>query len=232
MGLDGVELIMAVEERFGIDIPDEDTEKLTTPGYLHIYVLGRLREGLVRSTAEAKGEGKLDLRGKVEANLRRFLSEELGLDEEKMVAETPLHRLIPRKIRRSVWAALKKETGLPLPKLRRPAWVKASITAVLILGACSLSLLWGSWVLGTLAAGLVSPFVVMATLPMARNLPREAMTFGALVDYALSHQDGLILVRAGGDLWPIVRAIVVEQLSVKPEDVTPTARFVEDLGVG
>jgi len=40
--LDTVELVMAFEEEFGVEIPDEDAEKLTTVGkaldYLHSHV--------------------------------------------------------------------------------------------------------------------------------------------------------------------------------------------------
>jgi len=34
------------------------------------------------------------------------------------------------------------------------------------------------------------------------------------------------------DIWDALRLVVVEQLSVKPEDVTLDANFVDDLGVG
>ena len=33
-----VELVMAVEEEFGIEIPDEDAENLFTVGYLQSYI--------------------------------------------------------------------------------------------------------------------------------------------------------------------------------------------------
>jgi acyl carrier protein len=36
--LDTVELVMAFEEAFGIDVPDEDAEKLTTVGGVIQYV--------------------------------------------------------------------------------------------------------------------------------------------------------------------------------------------------
>ena len=38
MGLDIVELVMEVEETFGIDIPDQDAERLRTVGDLYWYV--------------------------------------------------------------------------------------------------------------------------------------------------------------------------------------------------
>jgi acyl carrier protein len=40
--LDTVELVMALEDEFEMDIPDEDAEKLTTVGKAIEYVLGHL----------------------------------------------------------------------------------------------------------------------------------------------------------------------------------------------
>ena len=43
--LDQVELVMALEEEFGIEIPDEDAEKITTVGEAIAYVKEHLQEG-------------------------------------------------------------------------------------------------------------------------------------------------------------------------------------------
>ncbi len=40
--LDTVELVMALEDEFGMDIPDEEAEKLTTVGKALDYILGHL----------------------------------------------------------------------------------------------------------------------------------------------------------------------------------------------
>lgn len=42
MGLEVVEIVMEVEETFGIEIPDADAEKLVTPRLLIDYVCRRL----------------------------------------------------------------------------------------------------------------------------------------------------------------------------------------------
>lgn len=42
--LDQVELVMALEEEFGSEIPDEDAEKLTTVGDAIRYVEGKSQE--------------------------------------------------------------------------------------------------------------------------------------------------------------------------------------------
>jgi len=42
--LDQVELIMALEEEFGADIPDEDAEKMTTVGKAVEYITSQVSE--------------------------------------------------------------------------------------------------------------------------------------------------------------------------------------------
>lgn len=43
--LDQVELVMALEEEFGADIPDEDAEKMTTVGEAIKYIEERQKNG-------------------------------------------------------------------------------------------------------------------------------------------------------------------------------------------
>ncbi len=42
--LDTVELVMALEDEFGMDIPDEEAEKLTTVGKAIDYIQSRLSQ--------------------------------------------------------------------------------------------------------------------------------------------------------------------------------------------
>ncbi len=41
--LDTVELVMALEDEFSLDIPDEDAEKLTTVGKAIDYIVGHVK---------------------------------------------------------------------------------------------------------------------------------------------------------------------------------------------
>ena len=43
MGLDSVEIILAVEEEFGLEIPDADAARMITVGDLHAFVVVELR---------------------------------------------------------------------------------------------------------------------------------------------------------------------------------------------
>ena len=42
MGLDTVELVMAIEDGFCLEIPNESAEKLTTVGDMHAYLVSEL----------------------------------------------------------------------------------------------------------------------------------------------------------------------------------------------
>jgi len=42
--LDTVEIVMALEEEFGIDIPDEDAEKISTVGEAIQYIENKVKE--------------------------------------------------------------------------------------------------------------------------------------------------------------------------------------------
>ncbi|MEM7758677.1 MAG: phosphopantetheine-binding protein, partial [Cyanobacteria bacterium P01_A01_bin.40] len=43
MGLDAVELLIKIEERFQTYIPDFEAEKITTVGELHYFLMQRIR---------------------------------------------------------------------------------------------------------------------------------------------------------------------------------------------
>ena len=45
LGADSLELVMALEEAFGAEIPDEDAEKLTTVGDAITYVESKQNKG-------------------------------------------------------------------------------------------------------------------------------------------------------------------------------------------
>jgi acyl carrier protein len=75
MGLDGVELVMATEEEFGIEIADADAEKILRVADLHAFVVRKLRE---------QNEPNLD-EADVWRRLHSVIVEQLGVEPEAVV---------------------------------------------------------------------------------------------------------------------------------------------------
>ena len=74
MGLDSVELVMNVEEHFGIEIPDRIAETLFTVGDLHGFVVAELnRRGRPQDPEAVFGE------------LRELICDQLGIEPERVV---------------------------------------------------------------------------------------------------------------------------------------------------
>ena len=75
MGLDSVELVMAVEEEFGISIPDADAQKMLTPKEVINFVESR-RD--LDSLPQPKGNTS---RAEIAKTVKRLVIEQLGIPE-------------------------------------------------------------------------------------------------------------------------------------------------------
>ncbi len=74
MGMDGVELVMAVEESFRLEISDAEAEKVLLVSDLHALVIQKLRE---------RGEVPID--AQVFARLRAIIVDQLGVKPEQVI---------------------------------------------------------------------------------------------------------------------------------------------------
>ena len=75
MGLDAVELLMAVEEEFGIDISDAEAECTRTVGELHALVVGKLSP-----TQPREGDIIFD-------RLKIVICQQLGVQEDRVTPD-------------------------------------------------------------------------------------------------------------------------------------------------
>ncbi len=108
MGLDGVEFVMAVEEVFGLAIPDEDAQNLFTPGHVVRYLEARLPSG---------SGACLDQRAF--HAVRRAAMNVLGRPRRDFRPTTRWDAVLPAGRRRRTWTLLHHATGLlPWP----PMW--------------------------------------------------------------------------------------------------------------
>lgn len=118
MGLDGVELIMAVEERFGIEITDPEATKIRTPRELTNLVLTKVK---TTSASECFSQKAFHL-------LRRSAIREFGVNQKALRPDTPLDNVLPREDRRSNWQLFANRIGATnWPTLRRPTWIVSAL---------------------------------------------------------------------------------------------------------
>lgn len=239
MGLDGVELVIEVEEAFGIKISDEEA-----PGVLTV---GDLYELVQRKTGRTPPVGAPCLSASTFRFVRSATLSLVGVGPSRIRPRDRLDSLLPKNLSRNLWSQFQERLSLQLPDLVRPVWVAVAIVAAAVVAGM---LIAGS-VVGSFApwaafpAGVIGGFAVYfagysLTTSFATRLPRKCVTFRDLTNALLICNAEVLSARfqrsgSPGDwnesLWLEVASIVVRQLGISPEQVTPNALFVNDLGM-
>lgn len=235
MGLDIVELVMEVEDAFGIQIPDEDYEQIRTVGDLHDYIV-RHRQ---HPDVEDSNKARVCLTSATFLRLRRVFIQLFGISRRSVRTSSQLDELVPRVNRREKWNQLQEMVQLKLPALKRPVWLFFLLTVCVIsLASCFLWLivpLGLPGVLGTLLLMIATSMGLAAlTRPFATVPGFEFATVGGLSRVVLQYNFRKLHENYNGsnssDIWTTLQMIIVEQLGVNPDIVTRDATFIEDLG--
>jgi acyl carrier protein len=231
MGLDLVELVMAIEEQFGISIPDQDAEKILTVGQCHDYIVSQLAEH-----SSPAGAGCLS--STVFYRLRRGLMQECSVARTAIRPTESLTDLVPLQNRRRTWQRLAAAVSLQLPALRRPAWLETILVMLAIVGGITflVSSVQENWAgMGIGAAGvLLSVAFWQISAPLAVCIPITCQTVRSAVITIMG--TNMVQLRAAQanwnrqDTWSVLVALIVRQLNVRPEEVRPETNFVRDLG--
>jgi len=231
MGLELVELVIEVEETFGIIVSDEAAPQLQTVGQFYSYILECRRQTQQHGCPT----------GHVFRDARRVLTETASLPRQAIRPSTELKTILPPRIRRRVWKRLQQEAqgrlrGLRLPFRLGPVLAGGCLVAGVV-GAAMIVPLVGfahAMVLGgtALVAMLLVTFLV--TRPFAIAFPHGVATVGdaARATLPLGYEVAVKQQMTDEEVWEKLQKIVADTLGVKVEKVTPSARFVEDLGAG
>jgi len=230
MGLDTVELVMDVEESFGIEIPDDDAQQIVTVGDLFEFVKSRI--DLAPAGTCLTAATFYDIR-------RAF--QESGVNQ-RFGPSTTLAEITPHKRRRSFWADLSSIANLIFPNLVRPSWIVglnvvitfavSLLTALIASGQDVNGAVFAMTLIGCLV--FVGWITAMLTRPFATKFAPDFTTFRGLSERVLalnaSTQQNEHGPMGPNDIWVILRELIVNQLGVDPDEVTPAASFVKDLG--
>lgn len=115
MGLDSVELVIRIEDTFGIQIPDRVASELTTPRKVTDFILSRVEESPDPLPCMSQ---------KAFYSLRREFTQQLSLTRGQFASDAILKDILPEEGRDEVW----KNIGSSLrvkkwPALSRTGWL-------------------------------------------------------------------------------------------------------------
>jgi hypothetical protein len=162
---DPVELVLALEERFGIRIPDKKAERMLTVGHLYIYLLEQ-----TRGNAPLACPSSLAF-----YHLRRTLTGELGVDRGRVRPDTLLRDLIAEEDREAALPRLAVALALPdLPDPDPPIGGPTLRSLAVALATADFSV----WVLNVLILFLLGWPVAMAAVAKLWMLMWFLVIFG------------------------------------------------------
>ncbi|MGI5818484.1 MAG: hypothetical protein ACOX9R_10370 [Armatimonadota bacterium] len=247
MGLEGVELMLAVEDEFGIRVPEERAQEMETVRDLYDYIVETLisaRPGVCPSMF-------------VFYRMRRALAESLGMDRRSITPDSDFRELLAESTRPRHWERMRDEVGLSIVDLALPAReariARIAGTAllwaavVIILAVASALAGWGGWpmFLAGLPVGACMALLVLHPVltwhtryerAHATLIPEGHETPRAVVSRIVPENEWLI--RRESREW--LQANIEDRLlhhvreicCYIPREVTLDSRFVDDLKFG
>jgi acyl carrier protein len=233
MGLDGVEMAMRTEERFGIVISDAEAEAVRTPGMLI---------GLVFSKLTASDE-RFCRSQRAFYIVRRALQREFGVERAAIIPDVDVRGLV-RGIEEAVfWLKLKGYVGArswpaldfsPALRLRIATASWLFFWVLLVTFACfgwaiiGISVFWWGTVLAAILAALFHKGLRERCSAFRVFIPSTIRTLRDLVPLA---ETADLISWSRAEVAREIRVIVLEVLGIKPEQYREDADFVKDLGM-
>lgn len=227
MGLDGVELIMKLEESFGVDLKDDEVVKTVTP---------RMVGDLIFSKLAAADEATCQTQRAFYV-VRNGMMRLLHLRRTQVTPDTEIRHLIPREKESEIWPQLGTEIlARRWPELARPQWVvRCLISGSLLLMAMPVCLaafrllsfgagLWG----GVGVAIIFSIIANRLTLPFKLYIPSKFVTVRDLIPPVLT-SDYIKWTRE--QVSDLVKKIVIDQLGIPEAKYTEDSHFINDFGL-
>ncbi|WP_298859822.1 acyl carrier protein [uncultured Gimesia sp.] len=227
MGLDGVQLVMEIEDEFGITIPDSAYSELRTVGNLVDFSLERIHASKTLRCPSLT----------CFLSLRRLVRDVSNDPELRIRPRDKVEDCLPEAERKQFWRRLPELLETTPPDLRRPPWLRKTLLLI-VLGFPILLMAFPPWHIeililiscATIALGIVLHW---STIGLRTRTPEGYKTFGDITKRMV----GLTIATNPptetdyDSVFSIVKRIVVDQLGVDDDEVVPTARFIEDLGV-
>jgi acyl carrier protein len=234
MGLDAVEIVMAIEEAFDIQIEDSEAEQLLTP-----------RDVIDLVALKTSGSHATDcLTQRAFNRLRSGFIQHGGQIRAKIKPKAKIGELISRDRRRQIIRQILDEIGVATdPHFVRPGWLISLICIGSLAMGISVVFLFRSWDMPIDNPIVIVPFIAVLsawlalrlTTGMRCELDSSVATVGGLSRWLVARGPDFITIEP--DKWTHehiaarVREIVIEQLGCE-KTYRENAQLIQDLGLG
>jgi hypothetical protein len=215
MGLDGVELILAVEDAFQIELSDAEAGGAYTVGDLYELVVGKLgtegSTGCVTSVAFYR--------------TRRALSEVCGYPRREIRPKTILKDVLTG---RDQWHAVERASGLRLPERVFGPWHLGGVMTISVAVG-----VWCGWHWWTGLVWLATVGVLLRATRSFASVRARIVTVGDLAREVGALNHGRLTRRGwnGDEVWESLCQVIVSQTGLDRARITRDAAIVADLGI-
>jgi acyl carrier protein len=232
MGLDSIELIVEIEQNFGINISDREAETITTVGKMYDAVWNHL-------------EGKYSRKCNSQIlfyKLRKSAEEKLYFPKDQFVFDAFLEDIFPKENRRKVYKEFGNHNNLSLPNLvLSDAWsmLLNGFGVITILGALVYAIISvnfydnSKWLFilpfcGLLLTSLLSKAMDDMRIVISQNTVRAFVENTLVLNYGN-------LIKENGynrkEVEMVINQIIVHKIGVDEDEISPEKSFTDDLGV-
>ena len=227
MGLDTVELVMAFEERFGIEIPDDAAENIVTVRDAIDFIYARVQHA-------TSAEPSTCLSQQAFYRLRRAARAEFGVARNGLRPSTLLDAVVPPNDRQTAWDRFRVAAAMnDWPELARSPTTVIAMAAAVVAAAAIIFVATKSLPF-SLGAGLATGILLIPATSHLRVHFVAPQTVGGLAEFIVA-RTAPTETPPQRDGWTreqvrqAVRSIVIEHLNVDP-GFSDDASFIDDLG--
>ncbi len=218
MGLDTVELFMAIEEEFGLHFNDADAADCTTPRHVADYLFKRVRTSSDDPCPTQRGFYKI----------RKAILSSFDFRREDIAPSTKLSIILGKPEKQS-WEKLGQAIATDdLPKLKRSrGFLILVVLGIPIAGSYVLSFIGLPTSILAMAFLIQLVIVNSTTYRFGSEIPSKYNTVGSLVEFV---DCSSTKVWSYEEILARVIEITSVQLGVDIREITPNSHFVYDLG--
>jgi acyl carrier protein len=232
MGLDSVEILMKVENTFGIRIPNQEAQHILTVRDLHDTAWRQFSD---RHNCKCKSQA-------IFYKLRTSAYKNFDFPRISFKLETSPEDVFPRLNRRNQYLYLKDVLDLKFPKLVLSKTWSIFLTAfgfMLITGLLVLAFIltnffnYNSWMFLMPVFGIIITILISSMLESKRTVI-NAPTIKGFTQQVLALNYSKLATETGvnrKEMETVINHIIADMAGLHSEEVTPEKRISDDLGI-